>query len=93
MQLREELAVLYKVRKEAFIANANQGCIKYVVNDLQIVELKTPRPLPNNKSSYHHRFLILSALRVIYAVLAQTVSLLTLNAEVAESQSSTDIII
>ncbi|KAF1750165.1 hypothetical protein GCK72_016712 [Caenorhabditis remanei] len=46
---REELNVLYAIRKEVYDANTKAGQIKFVVHDLKIVELKTPRPLPPAK--------------------------------------------
>ncbi|KAF1748906.1 hypothetical protein GCK72_025373 [Caenorhabditis remanei] len=46
---REELNVLFAIRKEVYDANAKAGLIKFVVHDLKIVELKTPRPLPQAK--------------------------------------------
>uniref|UniRef100_A0A8R1HPE6 Uncharacterized protein n=1 Tax=Caenorhabditis japonica TaxID=281687 RepID=A0A8R1HPE6_CAEJA len=35
------------IRKEAYEANAKIEEIRYVVQDLKIVELKTPRPIPS----------------------------------------------
>ncbi|EFO96579.1 hypothetical protein CRE_15852 [Caenorhabditis remanei] len=46
---REELNVLFAIRKEVYDANAKAGIIKFAVHDLKIVELKTPRPLPQAK--------------------------------------------
>uniref|UniRef100_A0A8R1IBH6 Uncharacterized protein n=1 Tax=Caenorhabditis japonica TaxID=281687 RepID=A0A8R1IBH6_CAEJA len=43
---REELDVLYAIRKEVYEANSKAGMIKYAVHDLNIVQLKSPRALP-----------------------------------------------
>uniref|UniRef100_A0A8R1EJU4 Uncharacterized protein n=1 Tax=Caenorhabditis japonica TaxID=281687 RepID=A0A8R1EJU4_CAEJA len=45
---REELNVLRTVRKEAYEANAKLGIVKYVVQDLKIVELQSPTSYPKS---------------------------------------------
>jgi hypothetical protein len=39
-----ELNILYSLRRQAYDMNKSNGLFKYVVSDLQIIELKSPKP-------------------------------------------------
>jgi hypothetical protein len=41
---QEELKILYAIRRQAYEMNKECGLFKYVVSDLQIIELKNPKP-------------------------------------------------
>ncbi|CAK5005806.1 unnamed protein product [Meloidogyne enterolobii] len=47
---RNELNILYNLRKQAFSMNQAENMFKYIVVDLSIITLKNPQPLRATKN-------------------------------------------